>query len=365
LILFGPLHLGQHGLGHLGVPVQVIVEMLREKVAHEGADGLAPRFHVRGPQFRFRLGFEYGFDDAHADGRHDPLSHVRSLEISLRVIPDHLDDRFPERTQMGSPLRGVLPVDEAVVVFSVLFAMGEGDLDVVTDEMHDGIHRLLGQVLLQEITQPVLGANLLAVEGERQPLVQVGVISQHSLHDLRVIGILPEKVGIRLIAQLGPRRLATRLRRFHLLDDHASHIVHRPGFAVPVGLYVKSGRERIDRFDADPVQADRLLERLGIVLRARVDLGGAFHQLAEGNPPAVVPHPDGRSAQLHLDRPAVPHDVFVDRVVDHLLEQHVDPIVRRTAVSQLADIHPRSQPDVLPPVQRSNVFFGVVDRHNC
>jgi len=42
------------------------------------------------------------------------------------------------------------------------------------------------------------------------------------------------------------------------------------------------------------------------------------------------------------------HDKFVHRVIDHLLDEHVDAVVGLRAVAQLADIHARTQPDMLP-----------------
>ena len=50
---------------------------------------------------------------------------------------------------MRPPLRGILPIDEAVEVFPDLRSMGDYNLDIVLLEMDDRIERLLGDVLLQ------------------------------------------------------------------------------------------------------------------------------------------------------------------------------------------------------------------------
>ena len=50
---------------------------------------------------------------------------------------------------MRPPLRGILPIDEAVEVFPDLRGMGDYNLDIVLLEMDDRIERLLGDVLLQ------------------------------------------------------------------------------------------------------------------------------------------------------------------------------------------------------------------------
>ena len=48
---------------------------------------------------------------------------------------------------VGAPLRGVLPVDEGVVLLPLLAAMGEGHLDVVPFQMDDGVQRFLAHCL--------------------------------------------------------------------------------------------------------------------------------------------------------------------------------------------------------------------------
>jgi hypothetical protein len=56
----------------------------------------------------------------------------------------------------------------------------------------------------------------------------------------------------------------------------------------------------------------------------------------------------------------VAHHVFVDAVVQHLLQQDVDAVIEAAAIAQLADVHTRPQPDVLLPVQGPDMLFGIV-----
>jgi len=91
-------------------------------------------------------------------------------------------------------------------------------------------------------------------------------------------------------------------------------------------------REGIDGLLADAVEADGLLEGLGVVFRASVDDGDAVHQLAQRDAAAVVADLDGAVGELDLDLAAAAHHEFVDGVIDGLLEQDVDAVLGVGAV---------------------------------
>jgi hypothetical protein len=57
----------------------------------------------------------------------------------------------------------------------------------------------------------------------------------------------------------------------------------------------------------------------------------------------------------------VAHDELVDRVVDDLLEHHVDAVGGVRSVTDAADVHPGSQPDVLERIQGLDGLFVVDD----
>ena len=81
-------------------------------------------------------------------------------------------------------------------------------------------------------------------------------------------------------------------------------------------------------------------------------LRDALHDLAEGNAAAVVSDRDLRSVSVDLDFSTLAHDELVHRVVDDLLEHHVDAVGRVGAVADPADVHAGAQPDVLERIQR-------------
>jgi len=55
------------------------------------------------------------------------------------------------------------------------------------------------------------------------------------------------------------------------------------------------------------------------------------------------------------------HDELVDRVVDDLLEHHVNAVGRVRPVADAADVHPGAQPDVLERIQGLDGLFVIDD----
>ena len=89
----------------------------------------------------------------------------------------------------------------------------------------------------------------------------------------------------------------------------------------------------VDRLGADPVQADRFLESLGVVFGAGVHLRHTFHYLSQGYAPAVVADGGHVIPERDFDGLPVPHHELVNRVVDYFLEQHIDTVVLAGAVA--------------------------------
>src|SRR5262249_19227538 len=105
-------------------------------------------------------------------------------------------------------------------------------------------------------------------------------------------------------------------------------------------------RERVDGLGAHAVEPDAELEDVVIVLGARVNLGHTIDDLAQWNAAAEIAHTDDVVLDVDLNLLAVAHDVFVDGVVDHLLEQDVTAVVVMRAIANTPDVQAGAQPDV-------------------
>jgi hypothetical protein len=364
-LVLGPLDLVEHALGHRLGAVEVVVEMEAEKISDEGPHRLTARGHLGRAELGFGLRLEDGILDPHADRRDDARADVAGLELLLIIIAHRVDDRLAEGGEVGATHGGVLAVDEAVVFLARLLGVGEGHVDVVVGKVDDGVERRFaaGEILLEQVEKAVLRFELRTVERKGQPGVEVGVVPDHRLDELEVPRVMAEDRGIGLEGDDGAGMLVALVRLLHLSHDEALAELDRHGLVLAEGLDLEEGGKEIHRLDPNPVESDGFLERLAVVLRPRVDDGGAVLQLAEGDAAAVVADTNEAFLDLDVDLLAVAHDVLVDGIVDHFLQEDVDPVILRRSITQLADVHPGAKSDVLAWVEGADVLFVVVGGH--
>ena len=130
-------------------------------------------------------------------------------------------------------------------------------------------------------------------------------------------------------------------------------------FTVAVGPDFQKIGKGVDRLDAYAVEAHGFLEGVAVVLGSGVDFCGAVQQFSQGNAAAEVAHRDDVVLDRDVDLAPGAHDELIDRVIDDLLDQHVDAVVGLRAVAQFADIHARTQADVLAPVEGLDVVLDI------
>jgi hypothetical protein len=112
------------------------------------------------------LRFEHRLLHLDADSCHDTVPDIGVLEVTVIELLDYPGGCLPESGEVRSSLRGVLPVHERVVLLAVLVSMGDGHLDIFAVEVDDGVQLLGGEVLVEQVLQPVLGVVLLAVKND-------------------------------------------------------------------------------------------------------------------------------------------------------------------------------------------------------
>ena len=344
-------------LRRLGVFVQVVVEVLAQEIDHEVAHR-DPGLDLLRAELDLGLRLEDRVGDLHRDGRNDRRADVRRIVVLVIELLDGLGDTLAEGRLVRTALRGVLAVHEREVALAVARAVGDGHLDVVAREVDRRIERILGHVLVQQVEQSVLRDVAAAVEAEREAQVQVGIVLDHLLDVLEVVGILPENLLIDAEGDVGAVLLRdTRLPAVALLEPLGEG--DRAGLAVAHRARRELTREHVHGLDAHAVQAHGLLEGRAAVLAARVHLGNGRRQRLERNAAAEVAHRDDVVLDRDVDLAPGAHDELIDRVIDDLLDQHVDAVVGLRAVAQFADVHARAQADVFPRRQRHDGVVAV------
>ena len=358
------LDLLQHDLHDLRVLMQEIIELLLDKVIDELIDGdAAGGAHVLGTEFDLGLALEDRLFHVDGDRAHHAVADVGELLVLVEKLLDRPSDRFAESRLVRTALDGMLTVDERVILVAVLVGVGEGNLDVFALDMNDRVERTDGHVLRQQVQQTVLGDKFLTVIDEREPGVEVSVVTQQLLDIIVAEMVVLEQSFAVVGYELDHRTafLGTGIvhdvgvgDQFALFELGAAHLT------LAVGLYGEERGERINGFGSHAVQTHGFLEGLAVVFAAGVEHGDHFHEFAQRNTAPVVPHAHTTLCDLHFDHFAFAHAVLVDGVIDRLFDKDVDTVVGVAAVAEFTDIHTRSAPDMFHVVEVNNVRFAVL-----
>ena len=243
--------------------------------------------------------------------------------------------------------------------------MGEDELERLGAEVEGLVDLLELRLVLDEVGKAFVRDDLRAVEVEREAGVEIGVHLEAAHHVVFAEAELPEDRGVgkelheRAVALARVLALAAVL----LLED--ALLEERVGvFAVAHGAHVETVRKRVHGLCADAVHADGELEALGVELAARVEFAHAVHDLAERDaaPEVADRARAGVPVEPDLHAAAEAHDELVDRVVDDLLQEHVDAVVVVAAVARAADVHAEPPTDVLHRVEVLDVVVVVFCR---
>ena len=151
--------------------MEVVVQLLLEKVADEGAHGFPLGSHVGAAQLGLGLTLEDRLLHPNTDRSLDSGADVGGVPLLFVELAQGLDERFAEGRQMGAALGGVLPVDEGIILLAAAHGVGEDHIDVIAFQ-HDGfIERLLVDFFAEKVEEAMLRLILFAVVNEGQPRV--------------------------------------------------------------------------------------------------------------------------------------------------------------------------------------------------
>ncbi len=262
---------------------------------------------------------------------------------------------------MRAAVGGVLAVDEREESLAVA-AVGVGEAELqrlarVVERRIDGFGVVRLQVRHHEVEQAVARLEGVAVEDELEAGVEVAVMPQPPLDELRLEFRFGEDGRVRL--ELDERAVEflgfalVLLLEFALLERRLDEL------ALALAAHQKRLRQRVDRFGADAIEADAELEHVVIVFGAGVDLGDAVDDFAQRDAAPVIAHRDDVGLDVDLDLFAVAHDVFIDGVIDDLLQEDVAAVVVVRAVAEAPDVHAGAQADVLDRGERLDLALVI------
>ena len=216
---------------------------------------------------------------------------------------------------MGPTLRGVLAIDETLVVFPVRIGVRNGDFNVVVDQVNNGVPRIFIEVVAQQVLETVVALELFTVQVQRERGIQVGVVPQQALHMLHAVAVGLEHLAVRSERNHGAVAFFG-LAPLFVVDQFTTLEFGALDFTFPVAFHGKMSRKGIHSLGTHTIQSNRLLESTGIVLTTGVDFGNNVHHFAEWNATAKVPDLDLSISNGNAHALAVAHGMFIDAVVD-------------------------------------------------
>ena len=258
---------------------------------------------------------------------------------------------------MGAAVGRVLPVDEREILLAEAVGMRKGQFQRLVAEMQGRVLLLVVALVVDEVQQPALRGEDLAVVVDGECGIQVGVEAQPAADVLLVERVALEDLRVRRELHECPVQL---LRAAALLLLHQLPVIEArlDVLSPPVTTHDELRGQGVDRLGADAVEADAELEYVVVVLGSGVDPRYALDDLAERNPASVIPDRYYIVLDCDVELLSVPHDELIDPVVDDFLQQHVDAVLVLFAASRAADVHPRPQPYVLE--RRERLDFALV-----
>ena len=357
----------QNAFRHGRIRIEVTHQPL---VAHRTHDAV----HLRRDQLHLRLRLELRIAVLDRDHRRQALAHIvaRDLRVlvlqqvvRLRVLVDRPRHRAAEPRQVR-PAVGIVNrvrVAEHLVVVAVVVLQHHVhmDLHLLVRRLHRrllaegnrlGMNRRLALIeLLHELLDPVLVKKLLPLaarlalveERDLQPAVQKRQLPQPLRDDLRLVFDRLTKnlrVWLERDERARPLRLPDHRELLHRVPALELHVMH---IAIARDLDLEPLAHRVHALRTDAVGAAGKLVAALPVFAAGVQR--RQHQLharqaavlvdVHRDAPPVVPDRD-RAIHMdrHLDQGAMPRQMFVHRVV-----QHLGHAVMQRALVRAADIH--------------------------
>ena len=292
------------------VYMEIIVDVCLDEITHVLVDGFAVGCHLGRTELDLRLRLEDRFLDVHGDSRHQSVADVAILVFAEELLDCPRDMLFEGRL-VRAALRSMLTVHERIILLTVLVGVCEGYFNILSFHVDDGIQRVDGHVVRQEILQSMPAEDTPSVVHDGQSRIQVSIVAEHFLHDVIMETVVLEECIVRFEVDVCAV-LIRRLLRF-VASDVAFLKRKFTHLAVTEALHLEMGTECIDGFHTDTVQSDALLEGLGIVFATGVQHRDSLDELALRNPPAIVSDTDTQVVfHVNLDPVAGIHLELID-----------------------------------------------------
>ena len=135
--------------------MQIVINLALYKVTNILVYGFTAWLHKRRAELYLGLRLENRLLNVDGYGRNNTVSNVCKLVVFVVELFDGARYVLFKSTLMRAALRGMLTVYKAVILFSILVGMGKSYLNIFAFNMNDGIKRVYGHIVNEQILQSV------------------------------------------------------------------------------------------------------------------------------------------------------------------------------------------------------------------
>ena len=324
-LLLTLLDLTEHHLGDIRMLMQVVIHLCLDEVAYILIHGNTTRAHRLRTKFDLRLTLKHRFLHIHGNGSHQSVTDISVFQVLIEILLDGAGDMLLESRLVSTALRGMLTVHKRVILLTILIGMCEGNLYILSLHVDDWVDAIHGHIVIQQVLQTITAEDASAVVHNDQSGIQVGIVTEHGLHEVIMEGVVLKERVIGLKEHKSTGFIGCSSRRITLqfspLKGCGSHL------SVTEALHLKTGAQRIDSLQTHAVQSDTLLESLRVVLTTGIQHAHSLDEFSLRDTTTIIAHRHPQVIlDIYLDALAGIHLKLIDRVVDHLFQQYIDTI---------------------------------------
>ena len=180
--LFAFLYLLQHGIGHIGIAMQIVVNLNLDKVTYKLIETSATWFHSSRTQLHLGLTLKDGFLHIDGNSTHDTITNIGEFVVFVIKLLNGACDMLLESTLVCTTLCRMLTIYKGVVLFTILIGMSKGNLYILRFEMNDRIECRCSHVISKQIHQTITREDTLAIKHDCKTRIEVGIVTQHGFN---------------------------------------------------------------------------------------------------------------------------------------------------------------------------------------
>ena len=166
--------------------VQEIINILLDKVTDIFINRFAIGRHLRRAELNLRLTFKHRLFHIQRNRSHNAIANIGILVVFIEKLLDGFRNMFLKSALVCTTLCGVLSVDKAMILFTILISVCESNLNIFAHNVDNGIQAIIGHGVVEQVFQAISALNAPPIIHNGETTIQISVVTQHGFNDVFV-----------------------------------------------------------------------------------------------------------------------------------------------------------------------------------